>query len=346
MKKTLVLFLTIAMLFSVMSISTSAIPEGCTAIDVTANVKFSSVVDMYVNGTPIIRDDAKFVYASESDASTTIGKQPGSGIRTIVVMDFDKNTYKDQLQYDVHFIDEGVFAYPAIWQNNAEDGATAKSVYKFSVPAAGKYEFVVLGAAEIKAENVGNPEKERGFSYSIDGGQKFQVNISDSPLVCRGYNYEYKIEDAQKAVKDKTHDYYQIGCVYNITADLTAGEHTFEYYHLEYNSAGNVVNTGNSSRLNFAGFYFQKALSESELANYKYPVAPVATTPAPTTPKVTTKAPDTTPAPTTPDVTTKTPDVTTPDSVQNEGGCGAVVSGAAVIIAFAGAAFVAAKRKH
>lgn len=349
MKKTLVLILTIAMLFSVMSISTSAIPEGCTAIDVTADVKFSTIVDMYVNGTPIIRDDAKFVYSSEADAATSIGKTPGSGDRQIIVLDFDKSLYKDQIQYDVHYIVDGLFSYPAIWQNNAEDGSTAKSVYKFTVPETGKYEFVVIGCAEIKAENVGNPEKERGFSYSFDAGQKYQVNISNSPLVfLQGYNYEYTVADAVSAVKDKTYGFYQMGCVYNITADLTAGEHTFEYYHLEYNSADAIVNTGNSSRLNFAGFYYQKALSETELANYKYPKAPDETT----TPEVTTKAPE----PTTPaETTTAKPVETTPKApagevttaaTQNEGGCGSVVSGAAVIIAFAGAAFVAAKKRH
>lgn len=350
MKKALVLILTIAMLFSALSISTSAIPEGCTAIDITANVKFSTVVDMYVNGTPIIRDDAKFVYASEYDLTASVGKAPGSGTRTIEVQKFDKKLYKDQIQFDVHFIDEGVFMYPAIWQNNAEDGSTAKAVYKFTVPEAGKYEFVVIGCAEIKAENVGKPEKERGFSYAIDGGQKYQVNISNSPLVfLQGYNYVFSVEDAQKAVANKTYEFYQMGCVYNITADLTAGEHTFEYYHLEYNSADGIMNTGNSSRLNYAGFYYQKYLDETALKAYKYPEAPEETTAAPTTPKETTKAPATTtkaPAATNaPSTTTKAPAVTTA-APKNEAGCGSIVSGAAVIIAFAGAAFVAAKRKH
>ena len=345
MKKALVLILTIAMMFSIMASSVSAIPAGCTAIDITAEVKFSSVVDMYKNGTPIIRDDAKFVYASESDPTATVGKAPGSDTRTIEITGFDKSLYRDQLQYDANYVDEGVFMYPAIWQNNAEDGSTAKHVYKFTVAEAGTYEFVIVGCAQIKAENVGNDAKDRGFSYSIDGGQKYQVNISDSPLIFREYTYIYSMDEASKDIADGKYTYFQMGCVYNIKADLTAGEHTFEYYHLEY-SGETVLSTGNSARLNYAGFYYQKYLNETELAAYKYPAAPAETTPAPTTPKeTTTKAPTTTAAPTTAAVTTKAPTTTT-EAPKAEGGCGAVVSGAVVIVAFAGAAFVAAKRKH
>lgn len=342
MKKLLVSIIVFAMMLSMLAVGTSAAPAGCTAIDVTDQVKFMSVVDMYKSGTPIIRDDARFVYSSEFDPATSVGKDPGKGTRTIEITDFDEEAYKDQLQFDQHYFDDGMFAYPCIWQNNAEDGATAKGVYKFTVETAGTYEIVVLGCGQIKAENVGNDAKDRGFSYSIDGGQKYQVNISDTPLIFREYSYVYSMEDASKDLADGKYTYYQIGCVYNIKVELTAGEHTFEFGHLEY-SGETVLNTGNGPRLNFAGFYYQKYLDDAALAAYKYPKAPEETT----TPEVTTtKAPVTTPKPavtTVPDATT-TPTASTTAAASTSGGCGSVVSGVAVIIAFAGAAFVVSKK--
>lgn len=344
MKKFLVLVLTVAMLLSIVAIPTYAIPEGCTAIDATALVQYATVAQMYTNGLPIIRDDAQFVYATLYDLSTTIGKNPGATSREIVISDFNEEAYKDQAQFDVSYLGDGLFSYYAIWQNNAADGQTAKSVYSFSVPTAGTYEFVILGCAQIKEADVGNDKKDRGFSYSVDGGQKYQVNISDTPLIFREYTYSYSFEDAVKESANQTNTYYQMGYVYNITAELTAGDHTFEYYHLEY-SNDTVLSTGNGSRLNFAGFYYQKALTAAELAEYKYPKAPETTEPAATTPIATKPAETTTakPTATTSPETTETPATTEPAT---DGGCGSAIASASLIIAFAGAAFVAAKRRH
>lgn len=329
---------------SLVAIPTSAIPDGCTAIDATALVQYATAAQMYTNGLPIIRDDAQFVYSTIYDMSASVGKTPGSGSRIVTISDFDNEAYKDQAQFDVSYLGDGVFAYNAIWQSNADNGDTAKSVYTFEVPKAGTYEFVVVGCAQIKEADVGNDKKDRGFCYSVDGGQKYQVNISDTPLVFREYLYDYSFADGVKSSADGAHAYYQMGYVYNITAELSAGNHTFEYYHLEY-SNDQVLNTGNGSRLNFAGFYFQKALSAAELAEYKYPKAADVTTPEATTPAATTPTPTTTakPAATTAPETTPAPDTT---AAPSSAGCGSVVASAAVIIAFAGAAFVAAKRKH
>jgi len=89
-----------------------------------------------------------------------------------------------------------------------------------------------------------------------------------------------------------------------------------------------------------------KATYPSYAKNYKYYIPGETTTATPTTPKVTTKAPDvTTPAPTTPDVTTKAPEVTTAP-VENKGGCGSAVASGLALVALVSLAGVAVAKKR
>ncbi len=350
MKKLLVSVIVLAMVLSLAIMPAAAIPEGCTAIDITNDVKFASTVQMYQNGLPIIRDDAFFVESLEY-TSDSVGTE-SNGVRIITIQDFDASLYKDQLAFDVHYAEDGVFGYSCLWAANASDGSTSKLVYEVDIPADGVYEFVFVGAAQIKESNVGNDAKDRGFCYSVDGGQKYQVNISDTPMTFSGdYPYNYTTEQANQAIADGSKTYYQIGYAYGIQEQLSAGKHTIEYYHLEY-SGETVVNTGNSSRLNFAGFYVQKYLDPIAAGNYKYPVAQEQTTAEQTTEA---PAPDTTKAPEveTPD-TTKAPEGEAPEATQapapdtteakKEGGCGGMISIAALVVSMA-AAFVIIKRK-
>lgn len=105
------------------------------------------------------------------------------------------------------------------------------------------------------------------------------------------------------------------------------------------------------------GLYVQEFLTETELANYKYPeTSEIIETDAPTQP-VTTKAETTkaetkpadpktdaaTKAPETPTMTAKAPETT---AATEKKGCGSVVGcGAVVVVAILGSALVAKKRK-
>ncbi len=355
MKKFLVSAIILAMLLTLVSVPASAIPEGCTAVDITSEVKFASAMQMYDQGLAIIREDATFVESFDYDQASLVGSTSAATVRSIKVSDFDDAAHRNQAQFDVHNYGDGDFLYTCIWASNASATETSKVVYKFNAPESGEYEFVFAGAAEIKAENVGNPERDRGFSFSIDGGEKKQVNISNSPLQCRGYNYEYTVAEALACVTEGTYAKYQIGYVYNIKVQLTAGEHTLEYYHLEY-SGDTITNTTNNSRLNFAGFYYQKAIDQVAFDNYVFPEAEAETTEEETTGEVTTGNNDDTSG--AEQTTDKAPEddktdkpssgnnnTPTTDPVAEPSGCGSTVSAAAICFAFVGAAFVISKRR-
>lgn len=52
MKKIIALALAVIMLCTLAAVPASAIPEGCTAIDITSDVKFMTTYEMYKTGTP------------------------------------------------------------------------------------------------------------------------------------------------------------------------------------------------------------------------------------------------------------------------------------------------------
>ena len=350
----------LVMMLAALSVCVSAIPAGCTAVDITQEVKFATAVQMYKDGLPIVRDDAEYVPAVSHRTDNAEYKAPGggpvNGIRTVIVKEFDATKHMDQLQYDVFWDTAptettGRFKYTCVWANNPDTG-TSKLIYDFEVAEAGTYELVFVGAAQIKTENKGKPERNRGFCYSVDSGAKFQVNVSETPAASSGdYLMAYSVDDA---ISDTAGDrkYFQFTYMYNITVELTAGKHTLEYYHLEY-AGETITNVNNNSRLNFAGFYFQKALDETALKAYTYPkyVAPE-TTPAPETTKApdttkkpeTSKKPETTkaPAPTNAPEVTNAPETKAPAS---EGGCGSVVGGTVAVISVISIAAVVVRKK-
>lgn len=260
-----------AVLCASMCVTASAAEK---AIDITDQVSVSTALEMYSNKLPIVRMDAIHLPAQEfeNDVASADYKEPGMGDRFVTISDV---TFEDYFKdYYINYFEEGTasFWYPMIWSN-----MTTPMIYTFNIDEAGTYEFVVVGAAQIKPENIGNDAKDRGFCISVDGGQKYQVNISDTQgAFSSDYIYDYTPADvadtnlvnAETGVT--TSHVYQVAYWYNITMELDKGEHVFEYWGLEY-SGETDLSTSTGPRLNYAGTYIQKALSADELAAYVYP---------------------------------------------------------------------------
>lgn len=356
MKKILSILMITALVVSMLTFTTSAadaLPQ-----DITADIKWVTAYDMYAQKLPIVRADAVFIPAPEYDASK-VAKAAGAGMRTITFTDWEAAGM--EFYFDDYFnLGDGYFMYDAVWANSNETEYDHGLLqYTFEVEEAGTYELVVVGCAQIKADAVDNDEKDRGFAFSFDGGEIKQVNISDTLGIFRDYSYTYdKAElDATKEVttNGENSKYYQMTYFYGIPVELTAGTHTFEYYHLFY-SGEFVFQSGNGPRLNYAGAYVQKFLTDAELENYQYPVIEtqeVTTTEAP----VTTEAPKETEAPkdTEPeapaDTTTAAPttdapatDAPTTDAPAASGGCGGFVA-LGIVAALIPAAVVIRKKR-
>ncbi len=359
-----------AVLCTSMCVTASAAEK---AIDITDQVSVSTALEMYSNKLPIVRMDAIHLPAQEfeNDYADPDFAEPGMGDRFVTISDV---TFEDYFSdYYVNYFSEGEasFWYPMIWSN-----ITGPMVYTFNIDEAGTYEFVVVGAAQIKPENIGNDAKDRGFCISVDGGQKYQVNISDTQgAFASDYIYDYTPADvaATNVVNAETgvttSHVYQVAYWYNITMELDKGEHVFEYWGLEY-SGETDLSTSTGPRLNYAGTYIQKALSADELAAYVYPEIvkeepaaepepepePVVEEPvaeeapaaeeepaAEEAPAAEEETPAAEEAPAADDTTAETPAA---DAAPAEsGGCGSFIGGGAVVIAaILGAAWVS-KRK-
>lgn len=354
MKKLISILVIVALMATAASLATFA-AEYPTPTDITADVKCTTAYDMYAEKLPIVRADAVFVPAIEYDVSL-VAKAPGSGVRTITITDWADQ--KMESYFDDYFnLGDGDFFYEMVWANsNENDYDHGRLSYTFEVDEAGTYEFVFVGAAQVKAENIDNDSKDRGFAFQVDGGDIKQVNISDTLGTFQKYDYVYgkaELDATQVTTTNGVNSqYYQVAYYYGIQVELTAGQHTLDYYHLFF-SGEHQFTSGNGPRLNYAGMYVQKYLTDAELAAYEYPEittiettpAPVVTTPTPvetTTPEPeadTTPAPeaDTTPAP-------AAPVETTPAPVEEKGGCGASI-GLGVLCALIPAALVIRKKR-
>ena len=354
MKKLLAILMITALVVSMMTFTTSAadaLPQ-----DITADVKWVTAYDMYAQKLPIVRADAVFIPAPEYEAATA----PGADMRTITFTDWE--TSGMEFYFDDYFnLGDGYFMYDAVWANSTKDPDPYDHgllKYTFEVEEAGTYELVVVGCAQIKADVVDNDEKDRGFAFSFDGGEIKQVNISDTAGIFRDYSYNYGKADLDATQITTTNgvnsQYYQMTYYYGIPVELTAGTHTFEFYHL-FSSGEFVFESGNGPRLNYAGAYVQKFLTDVELENYEYPVITtqeVTTTAAPET----TPAPETTEAPATEAPTTEAPateapttdapvtEAPTTEAPKAEGGCGGFVA-LGVVAALIPAAVVIRKKR-
>lgn len=361
MKKFTVFVTLLALLLSVFALSASAAVDASTLgtpTDITADVKWITLYDLYAQQLPVVRDDAQLVLANEYDPAL-VGKTPSGGLRTIIISDWESKGLKS---YFNNYFDlgDGIFGFDsATWANIVEAGTwddRAQMVYNFSVPEAGTYEFVFVGCAQIKDADVDNDAKDRGFTFSIDNGQLRSVNISDTRGIFREYKYEYSGAELEEKKINTTNGvnsyYFEPTYYYGITAELSAGNHTLEFYHLF--SSGTTQLTGNGSRLNYMGFYVEKYLTDAELADYKYAEI---TTPAETTTEkpveTTTPAPaettteaakDTTPA--AQDTTTAAPakDTTTAAPAEKKG-CGSLVA-LGLIACIMPAAVIVCRKKH
>lgn len=358
MKKFTAILVAIVLMFNMMAIMASA--DATMPTDITADVKWVTAYDMYANKLPVVRADAVHIWADEYDVGL-VASAPGFGFRSITFTDWATSGMESYFN-DEYFGGDGYFTYPAVWANSGSDPYDhGRLSYKFTVEEAGTYELVIVGAAQIKTENVDNDSKDRGFTYQIDGGQMYQVNISDTLGVFQNSTYEYNYGKAElDSTKINTTNgenswYYQMTYYYGMQMYLEAGEHTLDYYHLFY-SGDHVFDSGNGPRLNFAGAYVQKYLTGVEWDNYVYPE----TTAAPETteePKPeTTKAPETDPEQTTAEATqapedpeqTQAPAVTpeqTDAPKAEKKGCGGMV-GFSAILALIPAAVVLKKKRH
>lgn len=345
----------LAAVLCILVISSLAFPVFADkAIDATQDAKYATVIQMYNGKLPIVRDDAIFIPANDYTNQLTGDNIPGMANRTISI---DEVTDWQPYFYDDFLIDneitEGIaiFDYPVVW-----DKTLGPLSYTFSVPKDDLYEFVVVGAAQIKADAVDNDAKDRGFCYSVDDGQKYNVNISDTLGIFRDYSYSYTRAQADaeviKTTNGENSKYYQMLYIYNLVLPLTKGEHVFNFYHLEYSGEVELGNS-TSSRLNFAGFYVQRSLSDAELEAYVYPE--ITTLPEETTPEVTTaeqttaeqttaeEVVETTPAA---DVTTAAAPAVTTAAEPAKKGCGSsIAAGFVAAVAILGSAVVIRKRK-
>ena len=360
MKKLLVFVTLFALLLSASALGVSAAIDASTLetpTDITADVKWVTLYDLYAQQLPVVRDDAQLIFANEYDA-TKAGKAPGAGVRTITISDWAEKGMKSYFN-NYYDLEDGVFCFDStVWANVVENDNwddRGQLVYEFTVSEAGTYEFVFLGCAQIKDADVDNDAKDRGFAFSIDNGKLSQVNISDTRGIFREYKYTYsgaELEEKKVTVTNGENSYYfEPTYYYGITAELSAGTHTLEFYHL-FNS-GETKLTGNGARINFIGFYVEKYLTDAELADYKYPETTPAETTTPSPAKeTTTPEPEketTTPEPekeTTPaDKGTTPAPKDTSTTAPEKSGCGSVMS-LAVLAAVIPAAVVLWKRKH
>ena len=168
MKKIIALALAVIMLCALAAVPASAIPEGCTAIDITSNVKFMTTYEMYKTGTPIVRDDALFINVQDDLKIDEPDYYAPGGMgksRDITIMGLNLKDKMDQLQYDPFFLmpeseeywPDSTWMYYAIWPNipkNIEGYTKARVVYEFEVKTPGEYEFVFVGAAQIKKADI------------------------------------------------------------------------------------------------------------------------------------------------------------------------------------------------
>ena len=349
MKKITAILIAIFMLANMMAIVASA---NALPTDITNQISWVTAYEMYEKQLPIVRADAVFMCASDYTAATA----PGSGIRMVTITDWAE---KGMTEYFDDYFNEGdgFFFYDAVWANSVADPYDHGLMeYSFTVEEAGIYEIVFVGCAQIKAENVDNDSKDRGFAFSIDNGEIQQVNISDTSGIFTDYAYSYSKADIEAGTIVTTNGvnnkYFLPTYYYGIQLNLTAGSHTLQYYHLFY-SGETVFESGNGPRLNYMGAYVQKWLTSDELANYKYPETTVEpeTTPAPETEAPATEAPKETEAPATeaPVADTEAPVATnapeTTKAPEKSGGCGSMMSIGAVLAIIPVAALVIKKKR-
>ncbi len=351
MKKLTAILVAIVLMMNMMAICASAANyANAQPIDITNNIKWTTLYEMYEKKLPIVRADAVFIPAVEYEAATA----PGSGMRTITITDWAEKGMT--AYFDDYFnLGDGFFMYDGVWANSVADPYDhGLMTYSFNVPETGTYEIVFLGCGQITDANLDNDQKDRGFAFQIDDGDIMQVNISDTEGVFREYSYNYNKADLEAGRLYTTNGinnkYYQPTYYYGIQLALTAGSHTLDFYHL-FSSGDHVFTSGNGPRLNYFGAYVQKYLSDAELAAYVYPEL--------TTEEVTTAAPEpeTTAAPETQAPGTLAPETQAPETQapatqaptteapKAEGGCGAMVGFGTVLAIIPVAALVIKKKR-
>lgn len=351
MKKITAILVAVVLLLNMMAVMTSA--ADAKPVDITNDIKWVTAYEMYENKLPVVRADAVFIPSTEYEAAVA----PGSGNRTITFTDWAEKGMENY--FDDYFnLGDGYFWYDSVWANSSSDPYDhGRLSYTFTVEESGTYELVIVGCGQIKAENVDNDEKDRGFVFQIDGGELQQVNISDTAGTFRDYSYSYSKADLEAGLISTTNgvnsQHYQVVYYYGMQMHLSAGTHTLDYYHLYY-SGDYVFESGNGPRLNYMGAYVQKYLTGVEWESYVYPETTAPETTVAPEPE-TTKEPETeAPDQTTEEATeatnapepekTDAPTPTQTEAPKAEGGCGAMV-GFGTLLALIPAALVIKKKR-
>ena len=85
MKKFTAILVAIVLMMNMMAICASAANyANAQPIDITNNIKWVTLYEMYEKKLPVVRADAVFIPAIEYEAATA----PGSGMRTITITDW------------------------------------------------------------------------------------------------------------------------------------------------------------------------------------------------------------------------------------------------------------------
>jgi len=203
--------------------------------DITSDVLFLYDMDMEELGIDLIKDNASFVGSSSFTTNTTAVDPGGYNL-------VDNRSLAYTLT-DGTIINK---SFSMLWMNNpsTDSGVAvndAKLGYTFNVETAGTYEFIFVMTAVRTTEEAA----QRGFGYSIDSSSKKLVNIDNAISMAYSYTYSY----SDMVFNGKGDSYFQPGYVYGITADLTVGAHTLDFYHYE--------DWGANGRPNYGGFYYQ-----------------------------------------------------------------------------------------
>ena len=235
-----------------------AVCISAAATDVTDKTKFIFAVDDEFNNIGVIHDDATFVgWADNKEAKGyALGTKEDFTGAGFVTGDFTACGNKVRI---VNRLDLGTTTdYSMVWMGGTKSadkgGNDAAIVYEITVSESGTYEFIFAGTAQRKA-SAGEEAPRRGFCYTVDGGTKYQVDCNDILFTADSYVYDYTYENT---IQNKG-AYFCVGYAYGITADLSAGTHQIEIYHLE--------DLFTSSRLNYYGFYYQKYVENSYIAS-------------------------------------------------------------------------------
>ncbi len=226
--------------------------------------KVSTVYEMYRDQLPLVRHDAIEVFATAFNAQINL-ISPVSYPAELMITGTDSKVFEDYFG-DYFNVGGGAFYYEGL--KNPDDSADANLwrdvlEYTFTVPADGEYELVFLACGDLT-------DADRGFSYSVDGGNISQINCTKTKGVFENRVYQTTAEALEKTKENANSASYMPAYYYGLSITLSAGTHTLQFYPLLQDAQGNAHRGGNHN-MELISFYVQPYLSEDALESYEYP---------------------------------------------------------------------------